>query len=111
MKPSVCARWPPHRAPFLRPTPLVVEPGSYTHSRPSGLRTQGWGVGGSGADLSRCAWQEASQTQQRERELASALIISSSRAMAPTGDQEAGSIFACCFITKSGTSGFWMESY
>lgn len=47
----------------------------------------------------------------RERELASALIISSSRAMAPTGDQEAGSVFACCFITKSGTSGFWMESY
>ena len=64
MKPSVCARWPPRRAPFLGPTPLVGEPGSYTHSRPSGLRTQGWGVGGCGADLSCCAWQEASQTQQ-----------------------------------------------
>ena len=34
---------------------------------PSGLRTRGRGVGGCGADLSCCAWQEASQTQQAEK--------------------------------------------
>ena len=36
---------------------------------------------------------------RREQEFANALIISSSTAMALVGDQEAGSVFACCFIT------------
>lgn len=36
---------------------------------------------------------------RREQELAKALIITDSRAMAPTGDQETGSGFSSCFIT------------
>ena len=63
LSPPGCARRPPRRAPCLGPTPSWASQ-DFT-SIPT--RTRGWGVRGCGADLSCCAWQEASQTLQAEK--------------------------------------------
>lgn len=79
----------------------------------SGLRS-GWGgvVGSCEADLSCCAWQEASQTQQAEEGAGTRECMNDKEPRLPLGTRrQVLSFLVVLFPSESGTSGFWMESY